>query len=48
MGKDEVVENGKLVIMGLPVWPPDKYGTVIKLELDGKPEAFDYTRVPLV
>gem|GEM_PF-4241277 len=22
--------------------------TVIKLELDGKPETFDYTRVPLV
>jgi len=41
-------ENGKLVIMGLPVRPPDKYGTVIKLELAGKPETFDYTRVPLI
>lgn len=41
-------ENGKLIITGLPVRPPDKYGTVIKLELDGRSEASDYSKISLV
>ncbi|MCM8830551.1 MAG: alpha-L-fucosidase, partial [Candidatus Omnitrophica bacterium] len=43
-----VKEDGKLIIKGLPVKPPDRYGTVIALELDGKPETFDYSREPLI
>ncbi|MDD3725814.1 MAG: alpha-L-fucosidase [Candidatus Ratteibacteria bacterium] len=41
-------ENGKVIIKGLPELPPDKYGTVIVLQLDGKPETFDYSRIPLI
>jgi len=40
-------QEGRLIITGLPEKPPDKYGTVIALELKGKPEPFDYTKVPL-
>lgn len=40
-------EQGKLTITGLPEQPPDKYGTVIKLKLKGKPEAFNYSGMPL-
>ncbi|MCM8776729.1 MAG: alpha-L-fucosidase [Candidatus Omnitrophica bacterium] len=43
-----IKEDGKLIIKGLPVEPPDRYGTVITLELDGKPETFDYSRIPLI
>ena len=34
--------DGKVVLSGLPVKPPDKYDTVIKLKLQGKPETFYY------
>ncbi|MCX8082476.1 MAG: alpha-L-fucosidase [bacterium] len=37
----------RVVITGLPVDPPDNYGTVIALELDGKPEAVDYSKIPI-
>ncbi|MCM8830438.1 MAG: hypothetical protein NC824_05515, partial [Candidatus Omnitrophica bacterium] len=37
----------RTIITGLPVNPPDKYDTVIVLELDGKPEAIDYSQIPI-
>jgi alpha-L-fucosidase len=40
-------EQGKLTITGLPSQPPYKYGTVIKLKLRAKLEAFDYSGIPL-
>ncbi|MCM8760285.1 MAG: alpha-L-fucosidase [Candidatus Omnitrophica bacterium] len=43
-----IKEDGRLIIKGLPVKPPDKYGTVIALDLDGKPETFDYSRISLI
>lgn len=39
--------EGKLTITGLPAQPPDKYGTVIELQLKGRPETFDYSQKPL-
>ena len=38
--------DGKYVFSGLPEEPPDKYDTVLALELSGKPETFDYCGVP--
>lgn len=41
-GQQGVVEAGshdRTFIKGLPKTPPDRYDTVVKLELDGKPEA---------
>jgi len=46
--KFEKTDNGKLFLKGLPEEPPDKYDTVIALELDGKPETFDYSGIPLL
>ncbi len=43
----EETNNGKLFLKGLPQNPPDPYDTVIALELDGKPEPFDYSGIPL-
>lgn len=40
--KIELASNGRLVLKGLPQSPPDPDNTVIKLELDGKPEAEKY------
>ena len=34
--------NGKVILTGLPARPPDKYDTVIRLKLQGKPETFYY------
>jgi len=31
--------NGRMILRGLPLDPPDAYDTVIKLQLDGPPEA---------
>ncbi|MDH7601860.1 MAG: alpha-L-fucosidase [Armatimonadota bacterium] len=41
-GQKAIVERGtnaRTFLKGLPKTPPDRYDTVIKLELDGKPEA---------
>lgn len=40
-------KDGKLTLTGLPGYPPDRYGTVIKLKLKSKPEPFNYTGIPL-
>ncbi len=45
--KIEQTANGKVIIKGLPKEPPDKYDTVIMLELRGKPEPFNYEGIPL-
>jgi len=45
--KFEKRDNGILVLKGLPQNPPDKYDTVIKVELEGKPETFGYQGIPL-
>ena len=45
--KFEKKDDGKLILKGMSEKPPDRYDTVIKIELDGKPEFIDYTRVPL-
>ncbi|HIE43432.1 MAG TPA: alpha-L-fucosidase [Candidatus Omnitrophica bacterium] len=39
--------SGRVFIGGLPQVPPNKHDTVIALELDGRPEAFSYERIPL-
>ena len=38
---------GKVFIKGLPENPPDKYDSVILLELDSKPISFSYEGIPL-
>ena len=43
----EQKSQGRLFIKGLPEEPPDRHDTVIKLELEGKPEAFNYEGIPL-
>lgn len=43
----EKTDNGKLFLKELPQNPPDPYDTIIALELDGKPEPFDYSGIPL-
>jgi len=43
----EKKDNGLLVLKGLPKNPPDKYDTVIKVELKGKPETFSYEGISL-
>jgi len=45
--KVEQTQNGRVFIKDLPENPPDPYDTVIALELDGKPEALSYERIPL-
>lgn len=45
--KAETAGNGLVRLTGLPVAPPDKYDTVIKLVLDGKPAAYSYEGMPL-
>lgn len=45
--KFEKKDNGLLILEGLPKNPPDKYDTVIKVELEGRPETFGYEGVPL-
>lgn len=40
-------ENGKVFLRGLPKRPPHRDDTVIKLKLNGRPEGYDYTNVPL-
>ena len=39
--------NGKLILKNLPKNPPDKYDTVIKVKLHGKPERYGYEDIPL-
>lgn len=39
--------DGRLFLKNLPQYPPDPYATVIKLELEGKPEAYNYEGIPL-
>ena len=41
------MNDGKLFLKKLPQNPADPYDTVIALELEGEPEAFDYTGIPL-
>jgi len=41
------MNDGKLFLKKLPQNSADSYGTVIALELEGKPESFDYTGIPL-
>ena len=43
----EKTDDGKLFLKGLPQNPPDPYDTVIVLELEGKPEVFDYSEIAL-
>ena len=43
----EKTDDGKLFLKGLPQNPPDPYNTVIALELEGKPEVFDYSEIAL-
>ncbi len=45
--KVEKMGEGKISISGLLKEPPDPYDTVIALELDGKPEVFDYREMSL-
>ena len=45
--KAETTGNGLVHLTGLPVRPPDKYDAVIKLVLDGKPDAYRYEEIPL-
>lgn len=45
--KFEKKDNGILILKGLPKNPPDKYNTVIAIELEGKPETFNYDGIPL-
>ena len=45
--KFEKKDNGLLILKGFPKNPPDKYDTVIKIELEGRPETFDYGGIPL-
>lgn len=45
--KFEKKDNGILILRGLPKNPPDKYDTVIQVELEGKPETFSYDGIPL-
>lgn len=45
--KFEKRDNGLLILKGLPKNPPDKYDTVIKVELEGKLETFSYNGIPL-
>jgi len=45
--KFEKKDNGLLILKGLPKNPPDKYDTVIKVELEGRPETFKYEGIPL-
>ncbi len=45
--KVEQTVGGRLFLKGLPEKPPDRHDTVIKLELDGKPEAYSYAGIPL-
>ncbi len=50
IGEEVEIEQkpqGRLFIKGLPEEPPDRHDTVIKLELEGKPEAFNYEGIPL-
>lgn len=43
----EKTENGKLFLKGLPNIPPDKYDTVIVLDVEGKLESYSYEGTPL-
>ncbi|MFH1475909.1 MAG: alpha-L-fucosidase [Verrucomicrobiota bacterium] len=45
--KIEQTKDGRLFLKGLPKEPPDRSDTVIKLKLEGKPKAFDYSGMPL-
>lgn len=45
--KFEKKDNGILILKELPENPPDKYDTVISVELDSKPETFTYESIPL-
>ena len=45
--KFEKKDNGLLILKRLPKNSPDKYDTVIKVELEGRPEAFKYEGSPL-
>ncbi len=40
-------KDGKVILTGLPKNPPDKYDTVIELELDGRHRYYDSSRTPL-
>ena len=44
--KFEKRDNGLLILEGLPKNPPDKYDTVIKVDLEGKAETFGYEGIP--
>lgn len=44
----EQTADGHLFLKGLPLEPPDPDDTVILLELDGKPEAYNYEGIPLL
>jgi alpha-L-fucosidase len=49
-GKKVKVEQdgkGRLLLKGLPKLPPDPYDSVIALELEGRPKAFNYEGMPL-
>jgi len=43
----EKTDDGKVILKKMPVAPPDPYDTVIVLQLDGKPEPFIYSGMPL-
>ena len=45
--KFEKKDNGLLILKGLSKNPPDKYDTVIKVELEGRSETFKYEGIPL-
>ena len=49
-GKEAKVEqrpDGRMFLKDLPKEPPDRYDTVIALELDGEPKAHNFEHVPL-
>jgi alpha-L-fucosidase len=43
----EKIPAGTLLLRDMPSAPPDKNGTVIAVECDGRPEIADYSRIPL-
>lgn len=45
--KFEKKADGLLILNNLPKNPPDRYDTVIKVELEGRPEVFNYEGIPL-